>query len=232
MYPKSWLCIYVLSEANKFFVEYISKAYQALTDPISKENFEKYGHPDGKQVTCCLKPSTNLINILWEILKLSWSCAGISNGYRSSSVPAGHRWCFWWNSSTLDCGRLYSFATSYCRDIPLKVIKVYWKLCHASYTVQLLSLNETFFGPEVCGPFWVYVPLVLLLYAWRVLFMLLDVSDKKDLPFIVAIYKRKDEIASLSCNFYSDGRMLPSFMQLTCPLLNFYYSLSSISLLL
>ncbi|KAI6699108.1 hypothetical protein NL676_019227 [Syzygium grande] len=36
-------------EANKFFVEYISKAYQALTDPISKENFEKYGHPDGKQ---------------------------------------------------------------------------------------------------------------------------------------------------------------------------------------
>lgn len=54
----------MLSEANKFFVEYISKAYQALTDPISKENFEKYGHPDGKQVTCCLKLSTNLINIL------------------------------------------------------------------------------------------------------------------------------------------------------------------------
>ncbi|KAK4489600.1 hypothetical protein RD792_005412 [Penstemon davidsonii] len=35
--------------ANKYFVESISKAYQALTDPISRENFEKYGHPDGRQ---------------------------------------------------------------------------------------------------------------------------------------------------------------------------------------
>ncbi|KAM3319938.1 dnaJ protein ERDJ2A [Capsicum chacoense] len=35
--------------AHKYFVEYISKAYQALTDPISRENFEKYGHPDGRQ---------------------------------------------------------------------------------------------------------------------------------------------------------------------------------------
>ncbi|KAG6723008.1 hypothetical protein I3842_03G189700 [Carya illinoinensis] len=36
-------------EAHKYFVESISKAYQALTDPISRENFEKYGHPDGRQ---------------------------------------------------------------------------------------------------------------------------------------------------------------------------------------
>ncbi|CAF2176948.1 dnaJ protein ERDJ2A [Brassica rapa] len=36
-------------EANKYFVESISKAYQALTDPVSRENFEKYGHPDGRQ---------------------------------------------------------------------------------------------------------------------------------------------------------------------------------------
>ncbi|GLJ15300.1 hypothetical protein SUGI_0250810 [Cryptomeria japonica] len=36
-------------EANKYFVEYISKAYQALTDPIARENFAKYGHPDGRQ---------------------------------------------------------------------------------------------------------------------------------------------------------------------------------------
>lgn len=35
--------------AHKYFVEYISKAYQALTDPVSRENFEKYGHPDGRQ---------------------------------------------------------------------------------------------------------------------------------------------------------------------------------------
>ncbi|XVF53516.1 hypothetical protein PTKIN_Ptkin05aG0105400 [Pterospermum kingtungense] len=36
-------------EAHMYFVEYIAKAYQALTDPISRENFEKYGHPDGRQ---------------------------------------------------------------------------------------------------------------------------------------------------------------------------------------
>ncbi|RZC57201.1 hypothetical protein C5167_004510 [Papaver somniferum] len=36
-------------EANLYFVEFISKAYQALTDPVSRENYEKYGHPDGRQ---------------------------------------------------------------------------------------------------------------------------------------------------------------------------------------
>ncbi|XP_021289276.1 dnaJ protein ERDJ2A-like [Herrania umbratica] len=36
-------------EAHNYFVEYISKAYQALTDSVSRENFEKYGHPDGRQ---------------------------------------------------------------------------------------------------------------------------------------------------------------------------------------
>ncbi|XP_061997214.1 dnaJ protein ERDJ2A-like [Rosa rugosa] len=36
-------------EANKYFVEKIAKAYQALTDPVSRENYEKYGHPDGRQ---------------------------------------------------------------------------------------------------------------------------------------------------------------------------------------
>ncbi|KAK6147174.1 hypothetical protein DH2020_018086 [Rehmannia glutinosa] len=36
-------------EAHKYFIDYISKAYQALTDPVSRENFEKYGHPDGRQ---------------------------------------------------------------------------------------------------------------------------------------------------------------------------------------
>ncbi|XP_071705859.1 dnaJ protein ERDJ2A-like isoform X1 [Rutidosis leptorrhynchoides] len=35
--------------AHKYFVESIAKAYQALTDPISRENYEKYGHPDGRQ---------------------------------------------------------------------------------------------------------------------------------------------------------------------------------------
>lgn len=44
------ICVLNSAEANKYFVESISKAYQALTDPVSRENFEKYGHPDGRQV--------------------------------------------------------------------------------------------------------------------------------------------------------------------------------------
>lgn len=36
-------------KAHRYFAEKISKAYQALTDPVSKENYEKHGHPDGPQ---------------------------------------------------------------------------------------------------------------------------------------------------------------------------------------
>ncbi|XP_038686006.1 dnaJ protein ERDJ2A-like [Tripterygium wilfordii] len=36
-------------EAHIYFVDKISKAYQALIDPVSRENYEKYGHPDGRQ---------------------------------------------------------------------------------------------------------------------------------------------------------------------------------------
>lgn len=43
-----------ITEANLYFVEFISKAYQALTDPVSRENYEKYGHPDGRQVDILL----------------------------------------------------------------------------------------------------------------------------------------------------------------------------------
>ncbi|CAG9463955.1 unnamed protein product [Pedinophyceae sp. YPF-701] len=37
------------ASAHKYFTEQIQKAYKALTDKVSKENFEKYGHPDGPQ---------------------------------------------------------------------------------------------------------------------------------------------------------------------------------------
>lgn len=36
-------------EASKYFASYITKAYQALTDEVSRRNYEKYGHPDGNQ---------------------------------------------------------------------------------------------------------------------------------------------------------------------------------------
>lgn len=35
--------------AAKYFAESITKAYQALTDEVSRKNYEKYGHPDGPQ---------------------------------------------------------------------------------------------------------------------------------------------------------------------------------------
>ena len=36
-------------EAHKFFTESITPAYKTLTDETARANFEKYGHPDGKQ---------------------------------------------------------------------------------------------------------------------------------------------------------------------------------------
>jgi len=36
-------------DAANYFAEYIAKAYRALTDEVSRENFKKYGHPDGQQ---------------------------------------------------------------------------------------------------------------------------------------------------------------------------------------
>jgi translocation protein SEC63 len=36
-------------KAHAYFASYISKAYAALTDEVSRQNYEKYGHPDGHQ---------------------------------------------------------------------------------------------------------------------------------------------------------------------------------------
>ncbi len=36
--------------ASKYFAEFITKAYKALSDPIAKKNYEQHGHPDGPQV--------------------------------------------------------------------------------------------------------------------------------------------------------------------------------------
>ena len=55
-----------VSEAHKYFVEHIAKAYQALTDPVARENYEKYGHPDGRQV---IKLQCNKIVFLFELGK-------------------------------------------------------------------------------------------------------------------------------------------------------------------
>jgi preprotein translocase subunit Sec63 len=35
--------------AHAYFASHVAKAYAALTDPVSRTNYEKYGHPDGPQ---------------------------------------------------------------------------------------------------------------------------------------------------------------------------------------
>jgi hypothetical protein len=35
--------------ATEYFTNHVAKAYKALTDPASAENYRKYGHPDGPQ---------------------------------------------------------------------------------------------------------------------------------------------------------------------------------------
>lgn len=63
-YVRMLICVLNSTEANKYFVEFISKAYQALTDPVSRENFEKYGHPDGRQVLIYLIFPISLTSLL------------------------------------------------------------------------------------------------------------------------------------------------------------------------
>ncbi|EFJ34057.1 hypothetical protein SELMODRAFT_439099 [Selaginella moellendorffii] len=58
-------------EANAYFVDYISKAYQALTDPVARENFAKWGHPDGRQG---LKMG---IALPWFLLNINGATGGI-----------------------------------------------------------------------------------------------------------------------------------------------------------
>lgn len=36
-------------KAHHYFATYVAKAYKALTDEVSRENYKKYGHPDGPQ---------------------------------------------------------------------------------------------------------------------------------------------------------------------------------------
>ena len=49
--------------AEEMFMK-IAKAYEALTDETSKENYEKYGNPDGKQVIIRTNDSFNCCHCL------------------------------------------------------------------------------------------------------------------------------------------------------------------------
>ncbi|KAL0321477.1 UNVERIFIED_CONTAM: DnaJ protein ERDJ2A [Sesamum calycinum] len=66
--------------AHKYFVEFIAKAYQALTDPISRENFEKYGHPD---VGVCI-----LLPLVVAVVYLSRSSKYTGNYVKNDTLAA------------------------------------------------------------------------------------------------------------------------------------------------
>lgn len=71
--PLSYSFAYAYPEAHTFFVEYISKAYQALTDPVSRENYEKYGHPDGRQVMLELFVHKTSLKLNFTIIYTSYT---------------------------------------------------------------------------------------------------------------------------------------------------------------
>ncbi|CAN6839983.1 unnamed protein product [Brassica oleracea] len=72
-----------------------AKPYQALTDPLSRENFEKYGHPDGRQAGNC-----------------------------SSSVYSKLKRRIWWATVAVYSWFMYSLAASGRLHLPLEIIKL------------------------------------------------------------------------------------------------------------
>uniref|UniRef100_A0A0D3C144 DDE Tnp4 domain-containing protein n=1 Tax=Brassica oleracea var. oleracea TaxID=109376 RepID=A0A0D3C144_BRAOL len=71
-----------------------AKPYQALTDLLSRENFEKYGHPDGRQA-----------------------------GNFSSSVYSKLKRRIWWATVAVYSWFMYSLAASGRLHLPLEIIK-------------------------------------------------------------------------------------------------------------
>ena len=78
-------------EANAYFTEKVAKAYKALTDQQARENFKKFGHPDGRQA---MEISVALPNWFFNkdkdaqpIILLSLLLGGIV-------LPLG--WAAWW----------------------------------------------------------------------------------------------------------------------------------------
>lgn len=133
-------------EANKYFVDYISKAYQALTDPVSRENYEKYGHPDGRQVSSLLHSlfatgsCTETLNTYACVL--GYFIAGNANGHRSTFIPSEHSRSSEWRYLA-GFGWARHLVASYDRCcLPFALLKVYWKLCDAPDFAELLLLHE------------------------------------------------------------------------------------------
>eukprot|EP00798_Chlamydomonas_sp_ICE-L_P003001 gene3002-13015_t len=60
-------------KAHAYFAESITKAYQALTDDVSRANYEKYGHPDGPQkVAPLLLLALACVGVLLPLVFVSW----------------------------------------------------------------------------------------------------------------------------------------------------------------
>ena len=181
--------LFCFPEAHKYFVEFISKAYQALTDPISRENYEKYGHPDGRQV---MNFPMIRKDLLWyspknkeTIYKKScfwnWMYYLLMQGFQMGiALPQ-----FLLNFDGATGGILLLWIVGVCILLPLVIAVVYLSRS-AKYTGnyvmhQTLSTYYYFMKPSLAPRYYVYLIFFLIhnlflknistqVESWKVLF--------------------------------------------------------------
>lgn len=78
-------------EANAYFTEKVAKAYKALTDETARENFKKFGHPDGRQA---LEIAVALPDWLFSKEKEAAPAILLSLLLGGIVLPLG--WAAWW----------------------------------------------------------------------------------------------------------------------------------------
>lgn len=78
-------------EANAYFTEKVAKAYKALTDEAARENFKKFGHPDGRQA---MEISVALPN--WFFNKDKDAAPFILLSLLLGGIVAPLGWAAWW----------------------------------------------------------------------------------------------------------------------------------------
>lgn len=160
LFPHCNVHLIVVSEANNYFVDFISKAYQALTDPVSRQNYEKYGHPDGRQVlhipnllrACnkeffCVFPP--LKDSLTSWFALWYLCSGVPDRDCFALLPNEQWWTLWWTYFTWNCRNCYSGSLDYSSGVSIMVIKIHRKLYHVWYLNHILPHGETFSRSKV-----------------------------------------------------------------------------------
>jgi hypothetical protein len=115
--------------AAAYFASHITKAYAALTDAVSRQNYEKYGHPDGPQV--CVRP--------W-VLPAAPPDARVSQAPQRLHTPLRH--------SAVLCVR----ACVRAQGMNLGVALPAWMFSKDKGTSSLVLLALVRAGPGAAGP--------------------------------------------------------------------------------